>query len=101
MSEAKRESKGPVRGYFFDKSVVVTGASSGIGPEVALGFDAPGRAGGVAGAAQSIPVEDLAGRIEAAGGRAIAIGCDVTKRSDVDTRQSGRRRRRCGASTSW
>ena len=36
MSEAKRESKGPVRGYFFDKSVVVTGASSGIGHDVAL-----------------------------------------------------------------
>ena len=42
MSEAKRESKGPVRGYFFDKSVVVTGASSGIGHDVALAFGEQG-----------------------------------------------------------
>ena len=42
MSEAERESKGPVRGYFFDKSVVVTGASSGIGHDVALAFGEQG-----------------------------------------------------------
>ena len=42
MSEAKRESKGPVRGYFFDQSVVVTGASSGIGHDVALAFGEQG-----------------------------------------------------------
>ncbi len=42
MSEAKRESKGLVRGYFFDKSVVVTGASSGIGHDVALAFGEQG-----------------------------------------------------------
>ena len=30
MSEAKRISKGFVRGYFFDKSVLVTGASLGL-----------------------------------------------------------------------
>ena len=29
-------------------------------------------------------LEDLAGRIEAGGGRAFAIACDVTKRADVD-----------------
>ena len=42
MSQAKRQSKGPVRGYFFDKSVVVTGASSGIGHGVALAFGEQG-----------------------------------------------------------
>src|SRR5882724_4012064 len=42
MSEAKRTSKGFVRGYFFDKSVLVTGASSGIGHDVALAFGEQG-----------------------------------------------------------
>src|SRR5690242_16976956 len=42
MSDEKRTSKGPVRGYFFDKSVLVTGASSGIGHDVALAFGEQG-----------------------------------------------------------
>ncbi len=82
MSEAKRESKGPVRGYFFDKSVVVTGASSGIGHDAALAFGEQGAQVALL-ARRRVQLEELAHKIEKAGGRALALDCDVTDRTRV------------------
>jgi NAD(P)-dependent dehydrogenase (short-subunit alcohol dehydrogenase family) len=82
MSEAKRESKGPVRGFFFDKSVVVTGASSGIGHDVALAFGEQGAHVALL-ARRRVQLEELAGKINKAGGKALALDCDVTDRARV------------------
>ena len=82
MSEAKRESKGPLRGYFFDKSVVVTGASSGIGHDVALAFGEQGAQVALL-ARRRVQLEKLADKINKAGGKALALDCDVTDRARV------------------
>lgn len=82
MSEVKRESKGFVRGYFFDKSVLVTGASSGIGHDVALAFGEQGARVALLARRRS-HLEELAERINKVGGNAIALDCDVTERARV------------------
>jgi NAD(P)-dependent dehydrogenase (short-subunit alcohol dehydrogenase family) len=82
MSEPKRESKGPVRRYFFDKSVLVTGASSGIGHDVALAFGEQGARVAVL-ARRRVQLETLARKINKAGGKALALDCDVTDRARV------------------
>ncbi len=82
MSETKRKSKGPVRGYFFDKSVLVTGASSGIGHDVAIAFGEQGAKVAVL-ARRRTQLEELAKKIDKLGGKALAIDCDVTDRTRV------------------
>src|SRR6202790_37643 len=82
MSEAKRISKGFVRGYFFDKSVLVTGASSGIGHDVALVFGEQGARVAVL-ARRRTQLDELAKKINKRGGQALAIDCDVTDRARV------------------
>src|SRR5258708_35703247 len=82
MSEAKRESKGPVRGYFFDKTVVGTGASSGIGHDVALAVGEQGAQVALL-ARRRVQLETLATKINNAGGKALALDCDVTDRARV------------------
>lgn len=76
--------KDRARGFFRDKAVIVTGASSGIGEDVALGFARQGARVALL-ARRKERLEDLASRITLAGGRAVAISCDVTKRSEIDT----------------
>jgi len=78
----KRESKGFVRGYFRDKSVLVTGASSGIGHDVAMAFGQQGARVAIL-ARRKSHLDTLAGKIEKAGGKALAIDCDVTDRARV------------------
>ncbi len=84
MTEANTAGNGDrMRGYFRDKAVIVTGASSGIGEDVALAFARRGaRVALISRRKQKL--EDLANRIRLAGGRAVAIPCDVTKRADID-----------------
>ncbi|HYR79300.1 MAG TPA: SDR family NAD(P)-dependent oxidoreductase, partial [Candidatus Dormibacteraeota bacterium] len=82
MSEAKRTSKGFVRGYFFDKSVLVTGASSGIGHDVALAFGEQGARVALLARRRS-QLDELAKKIDKKGGKALAIDCDVTDRARV------------------
>jgi len=72
------------RGYFRDKAVLITGASSGIGEDVALGFARQGARVALV-ARRKDKLEDLASRINLAGGRAVAVSCDVTKRADLDS----------------
>jgi uncharacterized protein len=82
MSESRSETKGPVRGYFKGKSVIVTGASSGIGRDVALAFGEQGA--NVTLLARRTPeMEELAARIMKGGGKALALQCDVTDRARV------------------
>ena len=61
---------------------VVTGASSGIGEAIAEALAAEGAAVALA-ARRAEKLADAVARIEAAGGRAVAVATDVTKRDDV------------------
>jgi hypothetical protein len=70
----------PARGYFRDRTVVITGASSGIGEDVALGFARQGARVALLARRKNM-LDGLADQI---GDRALAIACDVTKRSEVD-----------------
>ena len=69
-------------GILAGKVAVVTGAGRGIGRGVALALAGEGAAVGCLGRT----LETLAGTtdaIERAGGRAVAVRCDVTSRADV------------------
>lgn len=68
---------------FKDKVAVVTGASRGIGREIALQFAAAG-AKVVLSARSAQAVEDLAREIQDAGGQAIAVVGDIALTADVE-----------------
>jgi glucose 1-dehydrogenase len=63
---------------------LVTGASSGIGAGAAKALAAAGAAVVFNYNTQATPAEELARQINAEGGRAIAIGADVSKEADVE-----------------
>jgi glucose 1-dehydrogenase len=63
---------------------LVTGASSGIGAGAARALAAAGAAVVINYNSQAAPAEELARQINAEGGRAIAIGADVSKEADVE-----------------
>ena len=65
-----------------DKVTIVTGAGSGIGRACALGLAQAGYAVGLAGRRRE-PLEAVAGEIEAAGGRALAVPTDVSDAASV------------------
>lgn len=65
------------------KIVVVTGASSGFGKGAALKFAASG-ASVVLAARRDELLDELARECEAAGGRALAVPTDVSKRAEVE-----------------
>jgi NADP-dependent 3-hydroxy acid dehydrogenase YdfG len=76
-----------IEGDFLDINgavVVVTGASSGIGEATALAFAKRG-ARLVVAARRTERLNALAGRIEKAGGRALAATCDVTRPDQLET----------------
>jgi NADP-dependent 3-hydroxy acid dehydrogenase YdfG len=64
------------------KVVVITGASSGIGEATAIMLAAQG-AKVVLGARRQDRLENLAGRINAAGGEAVFLVTDIKKRNDL------------------
>jgi NAD(P)-dependent dehydrogenase (short-subunit alcohol dehydrogenase family) len=82
MSESRKESKGSLLEYFRDKSVIVTGASSGIGHDVALAFGEQGAKVAILARRRTL-LETLARKIEKAGGTALALDCDVSDRERV------------------
>ncbi|SDX65221.1 NAD(P)-dependent dehydrogenase, short-chain alcohol dehydrogenase family [Geodermatophilus africanus] len=67
---------------FGGRVAFVTGAGSGIGRATALAFAAEGAAVAVAGVPED-GVRETARLVEADGGRALALTCDVTREDDV------------------
>ncbi|ORV14693.1 SDR family oxidoreductase [Mycobacterium celatum] len=65
------------------KNALVTGASSGIGKQVALAYAQAGAAVAIA-ARRHEPLQKLASEIVADGGTAVPISCDVTQPELVD-----------------
>jgi len=85
MSETEsRNSKPAGRGYFRDRTVVVTGASSGIGHDVALAFAERGAQVALL-ARRKAKLEELAERIAGFGGRAMPVECDMTRCAEVQS----------------
>jgi sorbose reductase len=66
------------------KKALVTGASSGIGKQVALAYAQAGAAVAIA-ARHPAPLQELAAEIAAGGGTAVPIVCDVTDPELVST----------------
>jgi sorbose reductase len=64
------------------KNALVTGASSGIGKQVALAYAQAGAALAIAARHQE-PLQELAAEIVAGGGTAVPITCDVTQPESV------------------
>jgi NAD(P)-dependent dehydrogenase (short-subunit alcohol dehydrogenase family) len=91
---AKRTAKAPTKNaelrtsrftpgaYFRDRVVLITGASSGIGRDLALTFAKMGAKVALIARRKSL-LETLADEITAAGGEALPLAADVTRRSDV------------------
>jgi len=67
-----------------DQVALVTGASSGLGAAAAKGLANSGAAVVVNFHSQAGPAEKLVDEIRAAGGKAIAIGADVSKEDEVE-----------------
>ena len=65
-----------------DKVAIVTGAGQGIGRGIALALAREGAVVAVAGRTESKLVE-TANMIEAVGGRALAVRCDVSHAEDI------------------
>src|SRR5262245_37331501 len=70
-------------GRFDGKTVLITGASSGIGAAMAHEFVRQGAAVALA-ARRTDRLDRVVDDIRAAGGRALAVACDVTKDGDVE-----------------
>lgn len=68
---------------FIDKAVLITGGNSGIGRAAALQFAAAGARVLIA-ARRRDESQAVVGEIEAAGGAAHAVACDVTNSADCD-----------------
>jgi NAD(P)-dependent dehydrogenase (short-subunit alcohol dehydrogenase family) len=68
--------------FFTNRNVVVTGASSGIGYDVALAFGERGAKVGLLARRKELLI-DLADKIAKGGGLGVPIACDVTERKQV------------------
>lgn len=66
-----------------DKTAIVTGSSKGIGAGIALAFGREG-ANVVVNCRKAADGADMVRQIEAAGGKAIALGADVSKKAEVE-----------------
>lgn len=69
-------------GQWQDQVAWITGAGSGIGRALAIELGRQGAIVAVSGRRQE-RLEEVAREVEAAGGRALAVPCDVTEESDV------------------
>ena len=69
---------------FDGRTALVTGGGRGIGAATAQRFGAEGAAVVVSDVDRE-PAEAVAGQIRAAGGRALAVACDVTERAAVES----------------
>ncbi|MBU7580909.1 MAG: SDR family NAD(P)-dependent oxidoreductase [Porphyrobacter sp.] len=71
------------------KRILITGASTGIGAAAARAFGANGARVGVHYNASRDKAELVAGDVEAAGGKAVLIGGDVTKSAEIKRIMAG------------
>lgn len=83
MSQTDKAT-GTVRHDFTGQTVIVTGAARGIGRGVALAFAAAGATVAVCGRTVP-PLAAVAAEIADAGGKAFAVGADVSAAGDVET----------------
>ena len=68
--------------YFRDRTALITGASSGIGRDIALGLSGMGARVALL-ARRATLLDELVRKIETAGGQALALGADVTRPAEV------------------
>ncbi|MGZ3511614.1 MAG: SDR family NAD(P)-dependent oxidoreductase, partial [Candidatus Binataceae bacterium] len=68
--------------YFRDRTALITGASSGIGRDIALGLSRMGARVALL-ARRATLLDELVREIETAGGQALALGADVTRPAEV------------------
>jgi short-subunit dehydrogenase len=71
-----------VQNYWINKVVLITGASSGIGEALAVEFGRRGASVGLL-ARRAEVLREVAGKVEAAGGRAFAVAVDVRDAGEV------------------
>ena len=81
-SVAMRSSRFTPGAYFHDRVVLITGASSGIGRDLALAFAKMGAKVAMMARRKSL-LDALADEIIAAGGGALPLAADVTRRTEV------------------
>src|ERR1700692_4287818 len=77
-----RASRFSPGGFFRDRTVLITGASSGIGRDLALTFAKMGAKVALMARRKAL-LEALADEIAAAGGEALPLAADVSRRADV------------------
>ena len=82
------------------RKALITGASSGIGEATALAMVAEG-ASVALGARRKDRLDELASRIEADGGRAVAIEADITDEGDAQNAASRPPTPSSAGSTRW
>ena len=71
------------------RAAIVTGAASGAGRAIALGLARRGAAGVVVSDVDADGAAAVAAEVEQAGGRALAIGADVSRQEDIDNLVTG------------
>src|SRR5260370_36130206 len=69
-------------GYFRDRTVLITGASSGIGRDIAMSRSRMGAQVAMLARRKAL-LDELKRQVESAGARALALGADVTRASEV------------------
>src|SRR5260370_36173147 len=69
-------------GYFRDRTVLITGASSGIGRDIAMSRSRMGAQVAMLARRKAL-LDELKRQVESAGARARALGADVTRASEV------------------
>lgn len=79
----RTDKQGKMGNRFGGKTVLITGASSGIGEALAMEMASQGAKVAVA-ARRKDRLEALAARISGSGGEALALDCDVTRDGDLE-----------------
>jgi len=82
MAEQEGSSKVLGADHFHDRTALITGASSGIGRDIAVSLSRMGARVALLARRQTL-LDDLKRQIESAEGQALALGVDVTHASEV------------------
>ncbi|MGH7948121.1 MAG: SDR family NAD(P)-dependent oxidoreductase, partial [Candidatus Binataceae bacterium] len=82
MPQRESSTRSTQTGWFAGRNVIVTGASSGIGRDIAATFAGYGAKVAIMARREQMLV-DLANEIAKAGGKALPLVCDVTNEGEV------------------